>query len=94
MYSVTRADVAHINDIDGLEITVPQPGCVGVLVDHPAKITLATYHIVWAVVRSEHIGARAELDRAMTELVAGEFRIIDDWGDTTVYWPDIVVLTD
>ncbi|WP_238845158.1 hypothetical protein [Nocardia terpenica] len=94
MYTVTFVDVAHINDIDGLEITFPMPDCVGVLVENPAKITLATYHVAWAITRPEHIEACTDLDRAIAELVADERRATNDSGEPIAYWPDTVALTD
>ncbi|KZM68316.1 hypothetical protein [Nocardia terpenica] len=94
MYTVTFNDVAHINDVDGFEITFPFPDRVGIVVADPAKAALANYYMAWALAAPTYIEAVGDVDRAMIALVADEHRHIDGNGHTLVYWPDTVTLTD
>ncbi|ATL65098.1 hypothetical protein CRH09_01500 [Nocardia terpenica] len=93
MYTVAFNDVAHINDIDGFEITFPFDDRVGIVVTDPAKTALANYYMAWSLAAPTYIEAVGDVDRAMTALVADEHRHIGDNGHTLVYWPDTVALT-
>ncbi|MFI5783561.1 hypothetical protein [Nocardia sp. NPDC051570] len=74
MYNVTYNEVAHINDIDGFEITFPFDDRVGIVVTDPAKAPLTNYYMAWALAAPIYIEAVGDVDRAMIALVADELR--------------------
>ncbi|MFI5783545.1 hypothetical protein [Nocardia sp. NPDC051570] len=94
MYTVTFADVAHINDLDGFEITFPFDDRVGIVVTDPAKAALANYYMAWALAAPTYIEAVGDVDRAMIALVADELRLPGHDGATIVCWPNTVALGD
>ncbi|QIS20614.1 hypothetical protein [Nocardia terpenica] len=74
MYTLKFTDVAHINDLDGFEITFPFDDRVGIVVTDPAEAPLANYYMAWALAAPTYIEAVGDIDHAMIALVADQLR--------------------